>query len=252
MGKAGKRQARERLAEQRRRDAERSRRNRTLTVTGAAIVVIIAVVAGGIAIARSRDDSAPSAGRYTGPLAPVTVDPARTTATMAAKGVMKPRLDVYEDFQCPYCKRFEESTGSSVVRPLAAKGKVRVVYHLLTFVNPVGSPRAAAAAMCVPADRWMRYHDALYARQPAEAQDPRQSAFTVDRLRAIGSDAGLDAKTLGCVGKQAYARDAQANTQKATTDDHIQSTPTLLLDGKTLPWPDTVLDRDKLSKAITG
>lgn len=250
MGKAAKRTARERLAEQRRRDAARHKRTRTLTITGIAIVVIAAIVGGGIAIARSRDDTNPAnTGKYTGPLAPLTVDPEASTVTMAKPGVTKPELDIYEDFQCPWCKRFEESTGS-IPRRLAAQGKVKVVYHLLAFLNPIGSPRASAAASCVPADHWMAYHDALYAEQPAEAQDPKVSAFTVDRLRSIGSGAGLDAKTLRCIGKQTYAADAKANNAKAFKSG-ISGSPTVFVDGKELPT-ETILDSAKLTKAITG
>lgn len=245
MGKAAKR-----LAARRRREAARARRRRTLLVSGAAVVVIAVIVAVVVVIQRSRDDSGDT-GRYSGPLAPITVDPSTATVTMTKPGVNEPRLDVYEDFQCPYCKQFEQSTGS-VVRRLAAQGKVKVVYHLMTGVNPIGSPRAAAAALCVPGNRWMAYHDALYARQPAEAQDPRRSAFTVKTLRDIGADVGLDDKTLGCISDQKYAAAAQAASEKAVRDDHIQGTPTLRRDGKDIPFPSTVLNADKLEKAITG
>ncbi|HEY3687731.1 MAG TPA: thioredoxin domain-containing protein [Streptosporangiaceae bacterium] len=245
MGKAAKRTARERLAEQRKRDAARGRRNRTLTITGIAVVVIIAVVVGGIAIARSRDDSDPAtAAKYTGPLAPMTVDTAATTVTMAKPGVTKPLVDVYEDLQCPVCKQFEGSTGS-VPRQLAAQGKAKVVYHLLSFVNPVGSARAAAAASCIPGNRWMAYHDAVYARQPDE-----RYAFTVDQLRQIGSQAGAGKKALGCIGKQTYAATAKANNAKAAAAG-FASTPTLVVDGRKLDLQ-TVFNREKLAQAIGG
>lgn len=247
MGAEAKRRARERLAEQRRRDAARARRRRTLLISGAAVVVIAVIVAVVVVVQRSRDDS----GHYSGALAPITVDPSADTVTMTRPGVGEPKLDVYEDFQCPYCKQFEESTGS-VVRRLAAQGKVKVVYHLMTGVNPIGSPRAAAAALCVPSKQWMTYHDALYAHQPAEANDPRQSAFTVKTLRAIGAKAGLDDKTLGCISSQKYVNSAQAASEKAVKDDHVQGTPTLRRDGKDIPFPGTVLNADKLEKAITG
>jgi protein-disulfide isomerase len=254
MGKAAKRTARERLAEQRKRDAASRRRNRTLTITGIAIVVIIAVVGGGIAIAHSRDDSNPTAAtRYTGPFAPATVDAAASAVTMAKPGVAKPRVDVYEDFQCPWCQRFEESTGNSVIARMAGQGKLKVVYHLMAFVNPIGSPRAAAAALCVPADRWMAYHDALFAGQPAESTNPQQSAYTVDRLAGMATKAGLDAKTVGCVKRQSHITTVKANNDKFGRVDHVNGTPTVRVNGGAdLPFPATVLDRAKLTKAITG
>ena len=249
MGKEAKRRARERLAEQRRREAAQARRRRTLLISGAAVVVIAVIVAVVVVVQRSRDDSG-GTGRYTGPLAPISVDPSSGSATMTKPGVTKPLVDVYEDFQCPHCKRFEESTGS-VLRRLAAQGKIKVVYHLVGFVNPIGSPRAAAAALCVPSSAWMKYHDALYARQPAEANDPRQSAFTADKLRAIGADVGLDDKTLKCIADQKYAGQARKATQQAERTDHVDSTPVVRRDGQDIPLT-TVFDREAFTKALTG
>jgi protein-disulfide isomerase len=248
MGKAAKQTARERLAEQRKRDAARARRNRTLAIMGAAVVVIIVVVVGGVMIAQSRDDSG-EGGAYTGALAPLTVDPAASTVTMTKPGVTKPQVDVFEDFQCPACKQFEGSTGS-VVRQLAAQGKAKVVYHVVSFINPIGSPRATAAAVCVPGNRWMGFHDALYAAQPVEQQDRGKSAFTVDQLAGIAAKTGLDAKTVGCVKKQAYAADAKANSEKASRAG-ISSTPTVMVDGKQVDG-NAVYNRAALTKAITG
>lgn len=119
------------------------------------------------------------------------------------------------------------------------------------FVNPIGSPCAAAAALCVPSSSWMKYHDALFARQPAESNDPRRSAFTADRLRAIGADIGLDDKTLKCIADQKYAGQARKATETATKVGHVDSTPVVRRDGGDIPL-ETAFDREAFTKALTG
>ena len=45
-----------------------------------------------------------------------------------------PTLDVFEDFQCPACKLFEDQMGATVAS-LAREGKVKAVYHIKTFLD---------------------------------------------------------------------------------------------------------------------
>ena len=83
---------------------------------------------------------------YTGPIAPIKVDQ-DGLIVMAQPNTTGPTVDLYEDFQCPICKQFEEKSGDLVKR-LAGEGKIKVNFHLLGFVNPEGSVRAAAAGRC--------------------------------------------------------------------------------------------------------
>ncbi|MGW4668201.1 DsbA family protein [Streptosporangium sandarakinum] len=81
-------------------------------------------------------------------------------------------VDVYVDFLCPFCRRFEESAGPTLER-LTADGAVSVVYHPMGFLDWLSpdrySSRAAAASGCAAdAGRFTEYARMLFRWQPAE------------------------------------------------------------------------------------
>jgi hypothetical protein len=57
-----------------------------------------------------------------------------------------PTVDIWEDFQCPICGRFESINGS-YIESLARDNKVKVVFHTLSFIGPE-SILAANAGGC--------------------------------------------------------------------------------------------------------
>jgi protein-disulfide isomerase len=142
---------------------------------------------------------------YPGPYAPVTLN-ADNSVTMAQPGVTQPVLDVYEDFQCSACRTFEQGSGAAIQR-LADEGKVKVVYYPFTVLNSqpqrASSIRAWAAAKCVPADIWARYHNSLYASQPAQTA---VDGFAVSLLVQLGRNVGVTSPSFAqCVQTQQYA-----------------------------------------------
>ena len=84
-------------------------------------------------------------------------------------------VDLYEDFQCPNCKAFEDETGETLAQ-LVADGTVQAHYHGMAFLdtsaNDQYSTRALnAAAVVVDAagpDAFQTFHDLLFANQPDE------------------------------------------------------------------------------------
>ncbi|NUR91912.1 MAG: thioredoxin domain-containing protein [Nonomuraea sp.] len=214
--------ARERIRAERARRARGDRRRRIAIITGVSALVVAVVVAGVLVQSWRGRSSA-----YSGPLAQVTVA-ADGTVTMARAGNL-PVLDVYEDFQCPVCREFESVNGGTLKR-FAAEGKVKVVYHPVAFVNPQGSLRAAAAAQCLPAPRWMAFHDTVYSRQP-----PESVALTLADLKGFAAEAEVtDAATLSCMESQRHASLVTRVTDAAFKQPDVQGTPTLVLGGRRL------------------
>ncbi|GAA4562230.1 DsbA family protein [Planotetraspora kaengkrachanensis] len=219
MSKAARQSARERVREERMRQAQKEKRRRIIVITSIAVVVVAAIVAGVLVQANRTKPTS-----FSGAIAPITVQETGTV-TMAQPGVTKPVLDIYEDFQCPICKDFEHINGG-LVKQYAAQGKIKVVYHPIAFVNPQGSLRAAAAAQCVPNNSWMAFHDVLFAKQPDE-----RVALTIDDLKKFAAEAKItDPAVLSCMESQRYAGQVQQLTQTALAS--IQGTPTLMLNGQ--------------------
>jgi protein-disulfide isomerase len=229
MGKAGRgRSARERLAQEREREERRQRQARTLMVTLSAVAVVAVIV---IAVVLTRSGS--EGGGYRGALAP-TARQADGSVVMAEPGVGRPVLEIYEDFQCPSCKAFERLNGATI-KELAAAGRVKVVYRPFQLFQqePLksNSQRAANAALCAPADRWIRYHDLIYQHQPAEGE----SGFSDGDLISWAGQVGIRGPAFEkCVrGHEKLAQAAQMS-QYATRTAKVTSTPTATLDGKAL------------------
>lgn len=250
MGKAAKRTARERLAEQRRLEAQRKKRNKTLGIAAAAVVIIVLIVGGVVLFQANRSSS----DGFNGRLAPVAKQ-ADGTVVMAKPGVKAPVLDIWEDFQCPICHEFEKANDSNV-KQLAADGKAKVVYHPITIFAAQGptqaahdnSVRALNASMAMPADKWMAFHDKLYANQPDETQ---AGGFPASQLIQLGKDVGVtDPAFAKAVNGMTYQKQAEANTNRALTKEKITGTPTLRLDGQELNVQQILADKNALPDAV--
>ncbi|MGH3391053.1 MAG: DsbA family protein, partial [Actinomadura sp.] len=167
---------------------------------------------------------------------------------MAKAGVTGPVLEVFEDFQCPACKNFEATNGDTLKR-LAAEGKVKVVYRPFRLFNqdPLksNSQRAAGAAACAPADKWVAFHDIIFRNQPPEGTE----GFANDDLIGWAGEAGISGAAFEkCVtGGEQNAKVEQA-TQFATGAG-IEGTPTLKLDGTRL-GDEATYTKEGLEKAI--
>ncbi|MGP4025055.1 DsbA family protein [Actinomadura sp. 3N407] len=235
MSKAAReRSARERLAADRKRQAARQKQRRLLAIVLGSVVAVAVIVVGTVLIVDYQSKQG-RAEVHQGALAPLSRQD-DGSIVMAQPGVTKPVLEIFEDFQCPVCKQFEEASGKTVLE-LAEQGKVKVVYrpfHLFGQQKDpirINSLRAAEAALCVPADKWISYHDALFRFQPAEGSE----GFAPDDLVKWGKDIGVtDANFEKCVRDEQKKSTVDAMTKYALQERGVQGTPSVFLDGKQL------------------
>jgi protein-disulfide isomerase len=222
---------RERLAAERAAQAAKDARQRRLITIGGVVVVLALVVAIGIAVQSSRNDTTDAAlpATVSEPGGPVIRNP-------ETSGV--PVLDYWEDFQCPACKATEDATGSTVAG-LAAANEVIVRYHMLSFLdgnlrNDSSSRAANAFACSADAGAQGAYHDTVYANQPAE----EGAGYTDEQLLQFGTDAGISGEAFTtfstCVSDGTY--DAYVSSVgTAGAKAGVVTTPTILLNGTALP-----------------
>ncbi|GAA2580052.1 thioredoxin domain-containing protein [Actinomadura fulvescens] len=239
------RSARQRLAEERARQAARGKQRRLLfTVLGTIAAVAIVVVV--VVLVRNAGNDSKTGSDYKGALAPTTRQQ-DGSVVMAAAGVAKPVLELYEDFQCPACKSVEDSLGTTI-KEQAAAGKVRVVYRPFRLFGqePLrsNSQRAANAAACAPAGRWVQYHDRLYAEQPEEGDVGFRNGDLIKWAGETGITGDAFARCVNGGEKNAVVDQATAYAAKAG----VTATPTLMLDGRKAP--NDALTPDGLKKAI--
>jgi protein-disulfide isomerase len=141
------------------------------------------------------------------------------------------RVDAFIDFLCPYCRRFELSSGPALDR-LVAERLASVAYHPMNFLDGASttsySTRAAAASGCA-ADRgsFPGYSRALFVHQPPEGGPGLSDA----ELAAIGREVGLaHAAFAACVADAPYLDWPPYVTARATAAG-VRATPTVLVAG---------------------
>jgi protein-disulfide isomerase len=155
-------------------------------------------------------------------------------------------VEVWEDFQCPYCRLFTFQVEPLIVEDYVATGKARLVFRTLSFLGEESRWAAVAADLAADQDRFWPYHDHLFANQLGE----NVGSFTPDRLVDMAEAVGLDMDDFidGLQLDAARARYARIQAQEDgdAAALGIRRTPTVVVEGVALDSP----DYDTVSAAI--
>jgi protein-disulfide isomerase len=143
-------------------------------------------------------------------------------------------VDIYIDFLCPFCRRFEQQHGAAIDAAVDA-GAITVVYHPVGFLDRLSttrySTRAAAASGCASdGGRFREYLYMLYDNQPPEGSD----GLSDDELSRLAALVGLDERAAGCVLSGAYIEWAEYVTALALARG-VNGTPSVYVDGVGVP-----------------
>lgn len=112
------------------------------------------------------------------------------------------KMEVYSDYQCPYCRAFYDQTLTQVIRYYAASGKVYLVHHDFPMPQHKYSGEAARwANACAEVGQFGVAEAALYDNQDAWGSDGNIAKYisaalpTSDfkRVQAIMRDSALPA-----------------------------------------------------------
>ena len=199
--------ARRRIEEKRAAEAAaraRAQRRRRTAIGGsvAAVLVVVALV---VVYLVQSSRTAPSANAAV----PAHVVDGTVIPVGSAKAPVT--VDLYEDFQCPNCKAFEAATGTTLAK-LVADGTVQARYHGMAFLDTSAnhdySSRALnAAAVVVDAagpTGFQKFHDLLYAHQPAEGGSGLTDEQLVEYAVQAGANAGAVVAAAGPTAFQAF------------------------------------------------
>jgi protein-disulfide isomerase len=141
------------------------------------------------------------------------------------------RVDAFIDFLCPYCRRFELSSGPALATMLAAH-RINLAYHPMNFLDLASttrySTRAAAASGCA-ADlgRFLEYTHALFVNQPPEGS----AGLSDSELAALAGQAGLPGRPFGSSLAEGLYLDWPAYVTARATAAGVSATPTVLVAG---------------------
>ena len=139
-----------------------------------------------------------------------------------------PKLDIWEDFQCPVCKDFE-AVNSAQIKQWINDKKVVAVFHPLSFIGAESAYMANAAACSADEGKFLQVHEALYANQ---ASAENSGKWNAQSLVGLGIQLKINsAKWSKCVSEAKY-QDWVNNVAADGAKKNINSTPTVFINGK--------------------
>lgn len=152
-------------------------------------------------------------------------------------------VEVYLDYQCPYCQRWESEVGSALTeRALQPGSDLLVKHYVLAFLGetsptldpPGASARAASAALCVVEGEGQEAFTAFSERVYASA-DPSEPAsqFATEVLADLAAGLGVSDGTLECIDQERHVTFVALGTQTGFGRG-VQGTPTVVVNGRTV------------------
>jgi protein-disulfide isomerase len=178
------------------------------------------------------------------------VDPAQGDGIVFNAGLPL-KINVFEDFQCPSCKFFEDPIGPYLTSLITEK-KAEVVYHPLSFLGngqkEDESIAASNAAYCaVDEGKFLDFHKALYDVQSTV----QNSGFLNDKnLIAIGKKVGISSQEFSdCITNKSKLVNVAASTDSMTRYG-VRGTPTTLINGKVWERQSPNFDLNEFKAAV--
>jgi protein-disulfide isomerase len=212
------------------REQQRRERTRNLLVV-AAVVVAIAIIAVAMVVVQSKSDKTGQAAGASGTPHNLTGSYSLTVGRSSAPTTVK----LYEDFQCPICKGFEQVAGQKVQAAIA-DGKIKVDYHMVAFLDRSSttnySSRALNAGMAVLStagpDAFLKFHTLAYQNQPAENTAGVPDSTLIDWAVQAGADRS---KVTPLIDGNVYHQWV-LNATDQMSKDGVSGTPTIFINGK--------------------
>lgn len=152
-------------------------------------------------------------------------------------------VEVYVDYQCPYCQRWEQEIGEVLAqRAQDPDSDLLIKQYNLAFLGeasasldpPGSSARAASAALCVLEGEGPEAFAGFNAQIFAVADPNRSSVqFQTSELAQLAADSGAAEQTVACIDEERHVPFVALATQNGFSRG-VQGTPTVIVNGRTL------------------
>ncbi len=205
---------------ERRRQQETTRRNQRLALIGlvvvAAIVIVILLIRQGPAVST------------TGPVVlPTPLDLPMVNGTAIGDPNAPVRIDEYSDYQCPYCRQFQETTLPLLAANEIADGTVYFVYHPFSFIGQESQDAANAALCARDQGKFWEYSETVFANQAGE----NVGTFSQARLTDFAQALDLDMATFSsCLSQDQHKAEVNQGYAEGVGAG-VQSTPSFTING---------------------
>jgi protein-disulfide isomerase len=227
-----------------------AKRNRLLAYGGGLVIVglLVAIV---VAVANAVGGPSPAGGDTPKTL----VAPANATAAgaiMIGDQAAPVKVEIYLDYMCPFCGRFERANAEQLDR-LVADGTIRLEVYPMSFLDKAsGGTRystRAANAMATVADRApdkvLAFNQALFAQQPQEGSQ----GLTDARIAELARGAGVPQEVIDNFAARTFEPWIAKLTETAFATG-VNSTPTVKING--VVFKGDLLTAGPLAEAIAA
>ena len=157
----------------------------------------------------------------------------------------------YASVGCPVCAKWYREIYPAFKTKYVDSGKVHYVFREMLVG---GGPEIAVAASgflvarCAGKDKYFAVNDAIFKNQEQAFAAPRETL--VDIAKSVGmTEDGFNK----CINDEAAIKALQDRVDRHTRDDHVNSTPTFVNNGKAMePGYHTMEEMDAAIKAAGG
>jgi protein-disulfide isomerase len=213
--------------------AKQKKRDRQITLIGVGvIVVIVAAVVGAVLFANGQSGKV---------ALPATVTKPQLGFPVGKLNASKPAVQLFEDFQCPICKDFNDAGYALALESAAVAGQIQLKLQPMIFLDQGpnmdgnSSLRATNAWGCaIDQGAGVRYDRVVFKNQPKEGV-----GYTDIQLVAFGQEAGLTGSAFTnfakCVPTTKYQPWAN-NAEDYASSQGVNGTPTVLVNGKPIDY----------------
>jgi protein-disulfide isomerase len=141
----------------------------------------------------------------------------------------KSTVNIWEDFQCPSCKRFEDANAAKIFS-LIDSGKTKVVFHTLSFLGNESVIAGMGGGCAADQGRFLDYKNFMYTNQQEEFSGTWTKPYVISMASQIGLD---ETKFAACLNTDKY-RKWLTNVSAAGNAADINGTPTVVINGKVM------------------
>lgn len=150
----------------------------------------------------------------------------------------------YASLTCPHCAHFHETVLPQLRKEWIDTGKVRMIYRDFPTGPLSLSVGASMIVHCAGPDRYFGVLGLLFQTQAkwAAAENPLEEITRIVRLAGMTSE-----RVDSCLKRRDLAETIQQRADEGNKMFGVDSTPTLVIDGKVVP---ALEDYDELNRAI--
>jgi protein-disulfide isomerase len=134
----------------------------------------------------------------------------------------------FADFRCPFCERFYNDAGKSIMTEYVATGKVKYYFRSFAFLGPESTAASEAAECANEQGKFWQFHDWMFDNQASESD---LAYYSNDNLIKYAAGVGVDkAKFTQCLTSHKYAAKVAEDVQDAQAAG-VNGTPTTFVNG---------------------